>query len=480
MTITCNRPAAIRYSRSLIAGILVIFAFSAAHAQQAVNCPDGTFAPTTSIICQVPESGVFNFTTVNIPSGAIVTFRRNSKNTPVTILVSGDVTIAGTIDVSGEIGGKRRGGIGGSGGFDGGAGGLGIVGYEIPINGNGPGGGLGGFGGGGGGYAVAGSNGTVGTPPTSDQNSGKGGPRYGTQSLLPLIGGSGGGGGQGAVGSSFVANGGSGGGGGGAILIVTSGAVAFGSNSIIDAHGGAGSTEQSSISTPGGGGSGGAIRIVAQAVTGNPRYLSVEGGAGGPGGNSPRNGGSGGHGYIRIEAVDQTNFSPQRILPGLAAAISIVTIPRPAMPADAPKLTIKSIAGINAPALPRGVLSDPPDINLSPSQTNPVPIVVTGENFPANTEIQVTVTPDIGERKTERCNLAGTAAPLSCTVNMNIPDNGISVIQATATIDRTVAQLNPIFLEGERVKRMEISASFGGTSEVTYITESGRRIKRTE
>ena len=92
----------------------------------------------------------------------------------------------------------------------------------------------------------------------------------------------------------------------------------------------------------------------------------------------------------------------------------------------------------------------------------------------------MTVTPDIGERKTERCNLAGTAAPLSCTVNLDIPDNGISVIQATATIDRTVAQLNPIFLDGERVKRMEISASFGGVSEMTYITESGRRIKRAE
>jgi len=50
---------------------------------------------------QLPESGVFNFTTVNIPAGVTITFRRNSRNTPVTILASGNVTIAGTIDVSG-------------------------------------------------------------------------------------------------------------------------------------------------------------------------------------------------------------------------------------------------------------------------------------------------------------------------------------------------------------------------------------------
>ena len=483
MNLIRNRFVATNHSLSLIAGLLVAFAFSTAQAQQAVNCPDGAFAPTANITCQIPESGVFNFTTVNIPTGVTVKFKANSRNTPVTIIASGDVSIGGSIDISGETGGTNKGGRGGPGGYDGGVGGLGVEGYQTPGNGNGPGGGSGGNGGGGGGYAIAGGNslslGTI--PPSPDSSSAKGGPRDGSPTLLPLLGGSGGGGGLGGVSSAFGNNGGSGGGGGGAILIFTTGTIRFTSNATIIAVGGNGRAT-SGAATPGGGGSGGAIRLVAQAITGNPLYFQVEGAAGGDNGdpNTRRRGGSGGHGYIRIEASDPTGFAPQRILPNTAAAISIVTIPRSAMPADAPKLTIKSIAGVNTPTSPRGVLSDPPDINLSPTQTNPVPIVVTGENLPANTEVQVTVTPDIGERKTERCSLSGTASPLSCTVNMDIPDNAISVIQATATIDRTVAQLNPIFLEGERVKRMEISASFGGASEVIYVTESGRRIKRTE
>ena len=65
---------------------------------------DGAFAPTANQEVQIPESGVFNFTTVNIPGGVKITFKRNSKNTPVTILASGNVSILGTIDVSGGNG----------------------------------------------------------------------------------------------------------------------------------------------------------------------------------------------------------------------------------------------------------------------------------------------------------------------------------------------------------------------------------------
>src|SRR4030067_162894 len=63
---------------------------------------DGAFAPTENIELQIPPSGIFNFTSVNVPAGVTVKFRKNANNTPVTILVSGDVTIAGTVDVSGS------------------------------------------------------------------------------------------------------------------------------------------------------------------------------------------------------------------------------------------------------------------------------------------------------------------------------------------------------------------------------------------
>ena len=55
---------------------------------------DGPFSPTATTTLTLPPSGVFNFTTVNIPSSVTVRFTKNAANTPVTILASGDVTIA--------------------------------------------------------------------------------------------------------------------------------------------------------------------------------------------------------------------------------------------------------------------------------------------------------------------------------------------------------------------------------------------------
>ena len=40
---------------------------------------DGAFAPASNQTVQLPEGGVFNFTTVNIPANVTITFKRNSK-----------------------------------------------------------------------------------------------------------------------------------------------------------------------------------------------------------------------------------------------------------------------------------------------------------------------------------------------------------------------------------------------------------------
>ncbi|MEO6725860.1 MAG: hypothetical protein ABIU20_01490 [Blastocatellia bacterium] len=115
---------------------------------------DGAFNPATSVQVQLPESGMFNYTTVNIPAGVIVTYLKNSKNTPVTILATGNVMIAGTINIDGAQAWNYFGGEGGPGGFRGGDGGTSLISLAAKP-GDGPGGGGGGKGGaytGGGGH----------------------------------------------------------------------------------------------------------------------------------------------------------------------------------------------------------------------------------------------------------------------------------------------------------------------------------------
>ena len=102
---------------------------------------DGAFNPTADTEVQLPSDGILNYTTVNIPSGVTVTFKKNAGNTPVYILATGDVTIAGTINVSGNNANGVANGRGGPGGYDGGLGsypvscggtGLGPGGGKVP------------------------------------------------------------------------------------------------------------------------------------------------------------------------------------------------------------------------------------------------------------------------------------------------------------------------------------------------------------
>src|SRR5437588_6316508 len=157
--------------QAVVLGCL-LFAAATVHGQNSFNSAstgtDGAFAPTTSQSIAVPASGTFNFTTVNIPSGVTITFTRNATNTPLTILASGDVVIAGNINIDGQPGSTNNtGGLGGPGGSNGGAGGYGFDQSSSGVPGDGPGGGGGGLGkptayagaGGGGGFGTAGQPG---------------------------------------------------------------------------------------------------------------------------------------------------------------------------------------------------------------------------------------------------------------------------------------------------------------------------------
>ena len=421
---------------------------------------DGAFAPPMSQVVPLPESGVFNFTTVSIASGVVITFLSNSRNTPVTILASGDVTINGHIGVEGFNANQRAGGAGGPGGFRGGLGGLRTAGFRSPVAGDGPGGGGAGrpsdesntfLPGGGGGFGSPGANGLQG---------GRGGPSYGSSRLLPLIGGSGGGGG--AARAEGDQNGGGGGGGGGAILIASSGEIRFNSG-LITANGGLGFL---ATSGPGGGGSGGAIRLVGTTIGGNPG-LRVNGAT------CCGTTAGGGFGYVRLEAF---NFTPD-FSPGVnpEAALSIGR-PGPARIPDEPGLRIVSVAGISAPATPAGSLQGLPDVLVPAAQTNPVAVLIHATNIPLPANVLLTLITEAGERtQIEAPPLTGTDASSMTTASISLPASGTSVLTAIAVIELPSAGPSAWLLDGEPVVRVEVAARFGSTSHVAYITRSGRR-----
>jgi Thrombospondin type 3 repeat len=205
---------------------------------------------------------------------------------PLVLLVSGDATIGGLIDVAGH---------GNTPGPGGGAGGVRAA-SNAGTKGEGPGGGgicgcgtgVDDCGGGGGGHAVAGTNG--GAEGTSCTTVAGGGPIYGKDNLVPLTAGSGGASGGELLASNTIT--GPGGGGGGALQISCGGALTINSGGAINASGGGGLAAKAVTSltvnvglSAGGGGSGGGVLLEAAAFSGSG-VVAANGGGGGGGGGS--------------------------------------------------------------------------------------------------------------------------------------------------------------------------------------------------
>jgi hypothetical protein len=376
---------------------------------------DGAFTPTANVTLTPPPNGIFNFTSVTIPSGVTVRFVRNVANTPVTMLATGNVSIAGTIDVSATSGGNvvdgtflgSNAGIGGPGGFDGGNGANGVA-STIGGTGLGPGGGGPGAGAG---FATAGGVvSPTGTP----------GAAYGNAELLPLLGGSGGGGGDASLGTTSAG----GGGGGGATVIAASGTLTL--TGTISARGGNGGGGNN----PGGGGSGGAVRLVATTITGANGTIDVRGGSGASGVGIGS--GSGSVGRLRLEAYTNTAVvNINNVAPSVAApsAVALTT---------GPTLAITSIGGVAAPAAPTASFSSP-DVTLPASSTQPVTVTLTGAGIPPGTSIVVLVNGQTGGSTTATATLSGTLASTTASVAVTIPTNRPSIVSASATFTLAAA-----------------------------------------
>ncbi len=418
---------------------------------------DGAFNPTVSTTLTLPPNGVFNFSTVNIPTGVTVTFAKNAANTSVIILATGDVTIGGIIEVSGENAILVTPGEGGAGGFNGGAGSLP---NEPGGTGLGPGGGSPGItviggpladGGGGGGFGLPGRG-------ALDAPSVLGGPSYGNPSLLPLIGGSGGGGGTG-----FDARGRAGGGGGGSILIASSTKITH-SNGQILANGGNGASSASSAIGNGGGGSGGGIRLIANTIEGTGIIRAI---GGSPQGGGSARGGPGGDGRIRFEAFITTFLS-------LTSPVNTSGTPGPIfIPSPVPNLTFTSVNGAAVPTVPTGSVTFP-DITLPAATTNPILIGLAASNIPVGTSVEVSSIPEFGTKNTATVLLSGTDVSSTATASLSIDLSKVNVFSAQITLIQT-ASLSFPEIDGEKVMLARLGSKMGQKSQMTYITASGKK-----
>lgn len=500
-----NQPIHIqpRLPRTLLAAaVLVTLPVSGALAFNSGSTgADGAFNPTVNTTVELPPSGILNYTTVNIPAGVVVTFKKNATNTPVYILASGDVSIAGWIDIrggdgkdTGTSGGGALGddgiaGLGGPGGFDGGRGGRDDLSLRPEVirggAGLGPGGGKGGIEGGdgcadgryhkyfgiGGAYATnaysVDSSARSCNPGASQSLSRS----YGSSLLQPLIGGSGGGGGRG--GANYPGSGG--GGGGGAVLVASSGTIRLtgGTSGGINARGGDGG-DQAGTNTGGrgAGGSGGAIRLVATTITGNG-YLLAEGGCsrnngsrqncGSDGGAWDKYGGS--DGRIRLEA-DSITYS------GTSQPAYVADVPGPVFIAAAPAIRIASVAGQPVPASPTGKA----DVTLPATTTGPVEVVFETTNVPVGNTVLLRLVPGYGN-VTEVLSpaIAGSTASGTTSVTVTLPQ-GPSTLQATTTYTVVLAMGEALskYAKNERVEKVRLTVAMGSEPAARLITVSGK------
>jgi hypothetical protein len=388
---------------------------------------DGAYSPTVSgnfdpVALGLDPSGdnVFNFTTINIPSGVTINLLGgNLRNKAVTWLATGNVTIAGTLDLSGASGAQvtvssagtpsgRAQTEPGPGGYAGGVGSQGGVGPEA---GAGPGGGPAGLQSGTVNACIGGNGSFI--------NSGYAfsnyvaGPTYGSYLLVPLYGGSGGGGGWDSASGNNI--GGVGGAGGGALRIASNTQIRV--TGTINANGGAGGKVSGSIAgCQGGTGAGGAIHLVAPTIIGNGSLTAYQ----------PYFGSSYGAGIIRFSTTTNSftgNTDPAFIQSALYLPPANSTLPLPS-------LTITQVNGVAVPVEAGGQILNP-DVVISAAGAATVNLAAS--NIPLGTVVSLRVTAQTGPDTIISCAaLAGTVAASTATCSATFPF-AVSIADVRAT-----------------------------------------------
>jgi hypothetical protein len=379
--------------------------------------PPGTTTATTldnfgyrAITLPLPEDGVliFNrFTVAGLPGCptclAKVVFQLNATNSPVTLLVAGDVMLSnsswinldGQNGTSGSLASAGTGGLGGPGGFRGGDGAYAMVNF---------------VGDGGAGFGPSGGAPGIAAPFTNAV----GGIFSGRPELRQLIGGSGGGGGA-SLSQNPGCAGGGGGGGGGAILIAANGTITL--NGFITARGATfGSAGNSSCASRGGGGGSGAIRLIATTITGT-RSDALQVSVGG---------------VIRLEAITNT-FAGSSLATALA-------VPGPLYAPLTPTVAITSVNGEILSVANSELLAERPEggfgeVDVIVPSSGPVMVALETTGVPSGTTVDVTVKPRVGGAPhVEHVTLTACGTNGTCVASVLVDlAPGAYVLEARAT-----------------------------------------------
>lgn len=356
-----------------------------------ITAPGVTYFNPTALGLNPAIPNIFNFTTINIASGSILKFTEEVFHGPVYFLASGNVTIAGGMDLTGDNGpdatnlqSSRLPSYGGSGGY---GGGLGSANGTSAQPGGGP---------GGGGAATSGK--------ISDGGNGS---FTGNQYLTPLIGGSGGGGSfcSGGIGSTAGA-------GGGAILIASSTSITIASSGSISVNGGSGAAptgcNQGGGQTVGsGGGAGGGIRLIANSVAGSGNLFAA-------GGGNRHNSSAATNGLVRLEAFQNTFTG------GGCSCVVRSTPYSLALPTSAPAaLMVTSINGVPINANPFSF----PDVTLNSSTS--VTVNIQAQFIPLGTVPTLIVSSETGpDQSIQATPLTGSLQSSTSTATITFPTGG--------------------------------------------------------
>jgi hypothetical protein len=356
-----------------------------------------TFDPTKfNSSLHPPGQNVYNFTTINIPSGITVILSGQTLNGPVFWLTQGDVVINGALQLSGGSGNQfttdaslRIPAVPGPGGYPGGIGGN----SSSPAQpGYGPGGG------------AAGNNAAV--------INAVAGTFTGNSLLAPPIGGSGGGG----VSCNGVTFGPGGGAGGGALVIASSTVITV--NGTIDARGGhAGGPQGVCNFVAAGGGAGGSVELAANSISGSGTVMAA-------GGANGLNSVLGGSGLILFESVQlpislNSDIGSSQSAPG--------ALFQPNLPVS---IQVVSVAGVQVanPALGR---FQNPDVVINSS--SPVTVTIQTTGIPPGTVLSLNIYSENGTAQTVQATpLQGTLQSATATANVTFPpDLSLGYVKAT-------------------------------------------------